>query len=86
MPSSTSAAYINTETSFGPASGKLFASSAAKEQGLLVYPCAGIIDGRSGDSIMLLPPLTITTSEIGQLVDRLDAAIATVSASLTGAG
>ena len=55
---------------------------AAKEQGLLVYPCAGIIEGRAGDSIMLLPPLTITATEIGQLVDRLDAALAATTAEL----
>src|SRR6185503_14050950 len=49
--------------------------AAAKANGLLVYPCAGIVDGRSGDSVMLLPPLTITVEEIGELVDRLDRAI-----------
>ena len=53
--------------------------AAAKAQGLLVYPCAGIIDGKLGDAAMLLPPLTITASEIGQLVDRLDAALAAVT-------
>ena len=57
---------------------------AAKAKGLLVYPCAGIIDGAVGDAVMLVPPLTITASEIGQLVDRLDAALATVTASLGG--
>ena len=56
--------------------------AAAKAQGLLVYPCAGIIDGRVGDAALLLPPLTITASEIGQLVDRLDAALATVTQAL----
>jgi adenosylmethionine-8-amino-7-oxononanoate aminotransferase len=55
---------------------------AAREQGLLVYPCAGIIDGASGDALMLVPPLTITASEIGQLIDRLDAALAAVSVEL----
>jgi adenosylmethionine-8-amino-7-oxononanoate aminotransferase len=55
---------------------------AAKAQGLLVYPCPGIIDGRSGDAVMVLPPLTITATEIGQLVDRLDAALGGVSATL----
>jgi adenosylmethionine-8-amino-7-oxononanoate aminotransferase len=32
--------------------------------------------------VMLLPPLTITSAEVGQLVDRLDAALATVNAEL----
>jgi adenosylmethionine-8-amino-7-oxononanoate aminotransferase len=55
---------------------------AAKANGLLVYPCAGIIEGRAGDSVMLLPPLTITVAEVGQLVDRLDAALAATAAEL----
>jgi adenosylmethionine-8-amino-7-oxononanoate aminotransferase len=49
--------------------------AAAKAQGLLIYPCAGIIDGAVGDAAMLLPPLTITASEINQIVDRLDSAL-----------
>ena len=57
---------------------------AAKEQGLLIYPCAGIIDGKVGDAAMLVPPLTITASEIGQLVDRLDGALTMVEESLAG--
>jgi adenosylmethionine-8-amino-7-oxononanoate aminotransferase len=55
---------------------------AAKANGLLVYPCAGIIEGKAGDSVMLLPPLTITVAEVGQLVDRLDAALAATAAEL----
>jgi adenosylmethionine-8-amino-7-oxononanoate aminotransferase len=53
--------------------------AATRETGLLVYPCAGIIDGTLGDSILMVPPLVISESEIGLLVDRLDNAIATVS-------
>ena len=56
--------------------------AAAKAEGLLIYPCAGIIDGKVGDAAMLLPPLTITATEIGQLVDRLDAALTAVEGSL----
>jgi adenosylmethionine-8-amino-7-oxononanoate aminotransferase len=52
---------------------------ATRETGLLVYPCAGIIDGKVGDSILMVPPLVISASEIGLLVDRLDKAIETVS-------
>ena len=44
---------------------------AAKEHGLLIYPCSGIIDGKLGDAAMLLPPLTITASEIAELVNGL---------------
>jgi adenosylmethionine-8-amino-7-oxononanoate aminotransferase len=56
--------------------------AAAKAEGLLIYPCTGIIDGRLGDAAMLLPPLTITASEIAELVDRLDKALETVNAEL----
>jgi adenosylmethionine-8-amino-7-oxononanoate aminotransferase len=59
---------------------------AARANGLLVYPCSGIVDGRVGDSIMLLPPLTITVGEIGELVDRLDRALDQVGGSLLDRG
>lgn len=52
---------------------------AAREQGLLVYPCSGIVDGRVGDAILLLPPLTIDRHELAQLAERLDAALGAVS-------
>jgi adenosylmethionine-8-amino-7-oxononanoate aminotransferase len=52
---------------------------AARDAGLFVYPCPGIIDGTVGDSILMVPPLVISESEIGLLVDRLDHAIETVS-------
>jgi adenosylmethionine-8-amino-7-oxononanoate aminotransferase len=40
----------------------------AKEKGLLVYPAGAGIDGVNGDSIIVSPPLTITKSEIEELV------------------
>jgi adenosylmethionine-8-amino-7-oxononanoate aminotransferase len=52
---------------------------AARAAGLLVYPCAGIVDGVVGDSILMVPPLVISRTEIGMLVDRLDTALETVS-------
>ena len=52
---------------------------ATRDAGLLVYPCAGIIDGAVGDSILMVPPLVISPEEIGLLVDRLDAAIERVA-------
>jgi adenosylmethionine-8-amino-7-oxononanoate aminotransferase len=56
--------------------------AATREAGLLVYPCAGIIDGTVGDSILMVPPLVISQAEIGLLVDRLDSAIETVSQAI----
>ncbi|MFB3166273.1 aspartate aminotransferase family protein [Neobacillus sp. 179-C4.2 HS] len=43
----------------------------AKEKGLLVYPAGAGIDGVNGDSIIVSPPLTITKSEIEELVSLL---------------
>lgn len=58
---------------------------AAREQGLLVYPCAGIVDGTIGDSILLLPPLVIDDGELAQVGERLDAALEQVSREVLGA-
>jgi adenosylmethionine-8-amino-7-oxononanoate aminotransferase len=52
---------------------------AARDAGLLVYPCPGIVDGAAGDSILMVPPLVISRAEIGLLVDRLDSALAAVT-------
>jgi adenosylmethionine-8-amino-7-oxononanoate aminotransferase len=52
---------------------------AARNAGLLVYPCPAIVDGTVGDSILMVPPLVISPAEIGLLVDRLDTALATVT-------
>ncbi|MDQ4144829.1 MAG: aminotransferase class III-fold pyridoxal phosphate-dependent enzyme [Actinomycetota bacterium] len=49
-----------------------------REQGLLVYPCSGIVDGRAGDAILLMPPLTTTRSELQEIRDRLAAALSTI--------
>ena len=58
--------------------------AAARDNGLLVYACPGIVDGTHGDSIMMLPPLTISVAEIAELVDRLDRAFEMVGPSLPG--
>jgi adenosylmethionine-8-amino-7-oxononanoate aminotransferase len=55
-----------------------------RKRGLFVYPCAGIVDGKAGDSILMVPPLVISEAEIGLLVDRLDGAIEAVSREVLG--
>lgn len=40
----------------------------AQENGLLIYPAGSGLDGISGDSIIIAPPLTITTNEIDELI------------------
>lgn len=46
-----------------------------REQGLLVYPCPGIVDGQKGDSILLMPPLTATLDELKEMTARLATAL-----------
>ena len=54
---------------------------AAFEAGLICYPMAGTIDGRSGDHVLLAPPFIIEDAQLDELVDKLDIAI---SAGLEG--
>jgi adenosylmethionine-8-amino-7-oxononanoate aminotransferase len=48
----------------------------AKEEGLLIYPCSGIVDGQAGEAVLLLPALIINEDECGEIVARLDRALA----------
>ncbi|HZP98671.1 MAG TPA: aspartate aminotransferase family protein [Reyranella sp.] len=48
---------------------------AAMARGLMVYPMGGTIDGRRGDHVLLAPPFIVTAEQIGEIVDRLGAAI-----------
>ena len=47
----------------------------AMARGLMCYPMVGTIDGRLGDHVLLAPPYIITPEEIGELTDKLGAAI-----------
>ena len=47
----------------------------AKEEGLLVYPVSGILDGSTGDAILFLPALIIGEDECLELARRLDRAL-----------
>lgn len=42
--------------------------SAARKNGLLIYPSAAGMEGSDGDGIMIAPPLTINKDEIDQLL------------------
>jgi adenosylmethionine-8-amino-7-oxononanoate aminotransferase len=53
----------------------------AMARGLMCYPMGGTIDGRLGDHVLLAPPYIITPDEIGELTEKLGAAI---DAALTG--
>ncbi|MCF6302027.1 MAG: aspartate aminotransferase family protein [Devosiaceae bacterium] len=43
----------------------------AMEQGLMIYPFGGTVDGQSGDHILLAPPFIFTPEDVGELVERL---------------
>lgn len=44
----------------------------AFENGLIIYPCRGLINANQGDAILIAPPLVITDSQLEILADRLD--------------
>jgi adenosylmethionine-8-amino-7-oxononanoate aminotransferase len=47
----------------------------AIENGLLVYPMGGTVDGRSGDHVLLAPPFIVSEAQIDTIVDLLALAI-----------
>lgn len=54
------------------------------ERGLLSYPGQGTADGTSGDHIMYAPPLTMSCTQVDDLIEILDASITVVEAELAG--
>ncbi|MBY0145967.1 aspartate aminotransferase family protein [Neobacillus niacini] len=60
--------------------------SLAKDKGLLIYPAGAGIDGVNGDSIIISPPLTITNTEIDELVSLLHAAFKAFAKHLKNGG
>ncbi len=50
-------------------------TDACFANGLTVYPCASAVDGAIGDAVLIGPPLSVTTDELGQMADRLAAAV-----------
>ena len=50
--------------------------AAAMDEGLIVYPASGTIDGQRGDHVLIAPPFIIDEGEIAELVSRLDRALA----------
>ncbi|MFV2003298.1 MAG: aminotransferase class III-fold pyridoxal phosphate-dependent enzyme, partial [Paracoccaceae bacterium] len=56
--------------------------AAAFQAGLICYPVAGTVDGKSGDHVLLAPPLIIEDAQIQELVGKLSHALETVLTSL----
>jgi adenosylmethionine-8-amino-7-oxononanoate aminotransferase len=57
-------------------------SAAARERGLMVYPCPTPIDDEHMDAVLLAPPLIISDAEVDELAEKLDAALGDVERSL----
>lgn len=47
----------------------------AIQNGLLVYPMGGTIDGKSGDHVLVAPPFIVNEAEIDQIIDLLKRSI-----------
>ena len=45
------------------------------ENGLLLYPMGGTIDGRHGDHILLAPPFICTAADISRIVELVSRTI-----------
>jgi adenosylmethionine-8-amino-7-oxononanoate aminotransferase len=52
--------------------------TAALARGLICYPSSGTADGELGDHVLLAPPYILNVREVGEIVDKLDAALAAV--------
>jgi adenosylmethionine-8-amino-7-oxononanoate aminotransferase len=44
-------------------------------RGLLIYPMGGTIDGARGDHVLVAPPFIVDETLIGEIVERLGAAV-----------
>jgi adenosylmethionine-8-amino-7-oxononanoate aminotransferase len=58
---------------------------AALEEGVIVYPGTGSVDGNSGDLFYLFPPLTISKGEVKEAIRKVDKAIKRVEETLVAA-
>jgi adenosylmethionine-8-amino-7-oxononanoate aminotransferase len=72
-----------TKIPFGPERGLSFDIGArAFADGLIVYPCAGNVDGAAGDTLIIAPPYNASDAELEEIVSKLARA---VGAALRGA-
>ena len=55
----------------------------ALDNGLIIWPNVGHVDGTEGELVMLAPPFTVTEDEIDQIVDRLAESIKSAVAQIS---
>jgi adenosylmethionine-8-amino-7-oxononanoate aminotransferase len=70
-----------TKRTFDPAR-KLHArvKNAAMDEGLIIYPAGGTVNGRDGDHVLIAPPFIIEDGQIDELVGKLSRALDTALA------
>jgi adenosylmethionine-8-amino-7-oxononanoate aminotransferase len=65
-----------TKTPFAPERGLSFDVGArAFADGLIVYPCAGNVDGAAGDTLIIAPPYNASDAELEEIVAKLARAV-----------
>jgi adenosylmethionine-8-amino-7-oxononanoate aminotransferase len=70
----------DTKRPFPPGQGmSARATHAGMDEGVLVYPCQGGVDGDAGDYLLLMPPFISSEKELAEMARRLGRALATVS-------
>jgi adenosylmethionine-8-amino-7-oxononanoate aminotransferase len=45
------------------------------EEGIVLYPGGGTVDGSRGDHVLIAPPLTITKEQIDEMFEGLEKGI-----------
>lgn len=61
-------------------------ADAALEQGLLVYPGSGFIDGLLGDHVIIAPPINISEEDLVTVFEKLSLALAQISRAVRASG
>lgn len=56
--------------------------SIALENGLVIYPGSGSVDGVQGNHFLICPPLIISEEEIDEIVEKLDASLSQLERKL----
>jgi adenosylmethionine-8-amino-7-oxononanoate aminotransferase len=60
----------------------VLAASYCLEEGVIVYPCAGGIDGESGDYLLVMPPFVTSEDELDEMAARMGRALARLGREL----
>lgn len=59
------------------------AASYCLDHGVIVYPCAGGIDGEAGDYLLLMPPFVTSVEALDEMAERTGRALGRLHAEMT---